>query len=85
MPNPTVMLSDSEASKRLPNQNTAKPLNTPSNSPAREGSPLLIPPHAGNKGGCCAERHPPACHLGHPAAPWFAASLDSSLPLRMTE
>jgi len=51
---------------------------------AGESPPSPSPARGGKKGGCHAERHPPACHLGYPAATWFAASLDSSPALRMT-
>ena len=139
---PACHAERSEASKLPPDQNTAKPPNTPSNSYAREGKPpshspatphdsgAIIwpgrksssqeagghslpvygegwggagrgaaqlthtstvavsqdagecppspsPARGGKKGGCHAERHPPACHLGYPAATWFAASSDS--------
>jgi hypothetical protein len=44
---------------------------------AGECPPSPSPARGGKKGGCHAERHPPACHLGYPAATWFAASSDS--------
>ena len=146
-----VTLSAGEASKRLPNQNSAKPPSPclipprareapfcfprvrgkpPSDSPACGGSPLLIPPHAGERKGAVmlseakhlesrptktprshqtprltqrlsrpragAVREPPLLRFaaaqndrvrqgtGDPAALQSGASLDSSLPLRMT-
>ncbi len=66
------------------------------NSPACGGSPLLIPPHAGeSEGDCHAERSeaseiPPNQNTATPpnllphAALQSGARLDSSLPLRMT-
>ena len=44
---------------------------------AGECPPSPSPARGEKKGGCHAERHPPACHLGYPAATWFAASSDS--------
>ena len=46
MPNPTVMLSVSEASKCPPNQSPVQPPNTPPNSPACRAKPPSDFPHA---------------------------------------